>query len=130
MKYSQPVTQDSALRRVTMANDDGDVYVESAGQDAEIVLKTQKVRVDGDVFCGTSSVGLSERIDACASRPPRCFRPGGDKLQYDGSNWTCVCVGAYGGTTCENTWSAEARVVNSTTSSSYGSLGYRSGLIC
>ena len=44
------MTQDSALRRVTMANDDGDVYVESAGQDAEIVLKTQKVRVDGDVF--------------------------------------------------------------------------------
>ena len=116
------MAHDSTLKRVTVANDDGDVYVESVGTDAEIVLKTQKVRVDGDVYCGaSSSVGLSSRIDAL--KPPKCIRPGGDKLQHDGSNWTCVCVGAYGGSTCESTWSAEARVVNST-DNSYGSMSY------
>ena len=55
------MAHDSTLKRVTVANDDGDVYVESVGTDAEIVLKTQKVRVDGDVYCGaSSSVGIIE----------------------------------------------------------------------
>ena len=40
----QPVTRDVTLRRVRVLNGDGDVYVESGGTDAEIVLKTQKVR--------------------------------------------------------------------------------------
>ena len=63
------MAHDSTLKRVTVANDDGDVYVESVGTDAEIVLKTQKVRIDGDVYCGaSSSVGLSSRIDAL--KPP------------------------------------------------------------
>ena len=46
-----------------MSNDDGDVYVESSGDGSEIVLKTEKVRVDGDVYCDGSQVGLSARID-------------------------------------------------------------------
>jgi len=59
------VAQDENLRRITVSNDNGDVYVESSGDGSEIVLKTEKVRVtDGDVYCGTSNVGLSARIDA------------------------------------------------------------------
>jgi len=181
------VAQDENLRRITVSNDDGDVYVESAGDGSEIVLKTEKVRVDGDVYCGTSTVGLAasvdvlnakddsldERIDALnetqtglrddlvsvnattSSRfasfdasmnsleanndaldvqidalnashidlsarldalkvPPKCVRPGGDKLQYDGSEWLCICNGAFGGETCETTWTPEARIVNAT----------------
>ena len=50
-----------------MANDDGDVYVESAGQDAEIVLKTQKVRVDGDVYTQGSPEGLSSQVGSLRS---------------------------------------------------------------
>ncbi len=120
------MAHDSTLNRVTVANDDGDVYVESTGDDSEVVFRTQKVRVDGDVYCGaSSSIGLSSRIDAL--KPPKCIRPGGDKLQHDGSNWTCVCVGAYGGSTCESTWSTEARIVNSTSTNSsaysYNSYG-------
>ena len=179
------MAHDSTLKRVTVANDDGDVYVESVGTDAEIVLKTQKVRVDGDVYCGaSSSVGISSRVDtvetthaalesrvnalnatevelsavmtsrldalnatnaelkasdvAMTSRldalnatnaelkanetallsrinellarvdalsnstlPPKCIPPGGEKLQYDGTQWTCVCVGSWSGETCE-----------------------------
>ena len=110
-----------------MSNVDGDVYVESAGDDSEIVLRTQKVRIDGDVYCGSSSssAGLSSRIDAL--QPPKCLRPGGDKLQFDGTSWTCVCVGAYGGTTCETTWSAEARIVNKTEDNGYSYSNSQSG---
>jgi len=106
------VAQDANLRRITVSNDDGDVYVESSGDGSEIVLKTEKVRVDGDVYCEGSQVGLSARIDAVF--PPKCVRPGGDKLQFDGSEWLCICNGAFGGETCETTWTPEARVVNVT----------------
>ena len=104
------MAQDENLRRITVSNDDGDVYVESSGDGSEIVLKTEKVRVDGDVYCEGSQVGLSARIDAVF--PPKCVRPGGDKLQYDGSEWLCICNGAFGGETCETTWTPEARIVN------------------
>ena len=107
-----------------MSNDDGDVYVESSGDGSEIVLKTEKVRVDGDVYCEGSQVGLSARIDAVF--PPKCVRPGGDKLQFDGSEWLCICNGAFGGETCETTWTPEARVEN-VTSGFYSDYYYSSG---
>ena len=62
------MAQDENLRRITVSNDDGDVYVESSGDGSEIVLKTEKVRVDGDVYCGTSNVGLSAQIDALKTK--------------------------------------------------------------
>ena len=55
---------DADLGRVTISNDDGDVYVESTGEDSEIVLKTQKVRVLGDVYYNDLNVGFSARLDA------------------------------------------------------------------
>ena len=54
---------DADLGRVTISNDDGDVYVESTGEDSEIVLKTQKVRVLGDVYYNDLNVGFSARLD-------------------------------------------------------------------
>ena len=62
------MAQDATLRRITVSNDDGDVYVESSGDGSEIVLKTEKVRVDGDVYCDGSQVGLSARIDALKTK--------------------------------------------------------------
>ena len=118
------MAQDANLRRITVSNDDGDVYVESSGDGSEIVLKTEKVRVDGDVYCEGSQVGLSARIDAVF--PPKCVRPGGDKLQFDGSEWLCICNGAFGGETCETTWTPEARVEN-VTSGFYSDYYYSSG---
>ena len=65
----QPLAQDANLRRITVSNDDGDVYVESSGDGSEIVLKTEKVRItDGDVYCGTSNLGLSAQIDALKTK--------------------------------------------------------------
>ena len=61
---TQPVMHDADLGRVTISNDDGDVYVESTGEDSEIVLKTQKVRVLGDVYYNDLTVGFSARLDA------------------------------------------------------------------
>ena len=61
---TQPVMHDADLGRVTISNDDGDVYVESTGEDSEIVLKTQKVRVLGDVYYNDLNVGFSARLDA------------------------------------------------------------------
>jgi len=63
------VAQDATLRRITVSNDGGDVYVESSGDGSEVVLKTEKVRVtDGDVYVGTSNVGLSAQIDALKTK--------------------------------------------------------------
>ena len=93
------MTQDTNLKRITVANDDGDVYVESTGEYSEIALKTQKVRVDGDVYCYDGDVGISKRVDDLT--PPKCMPPGGDKLRFDGTNWLCVCTENWSGPTCE-----------------------------
>ena len=57
------MSKDDTLRRVTLENDEGDVYVESTGTYSEIVLKSQKVRVDGDVYCYDGAEGISQRVD-------------------------------------------------------------------
>ena len=200
------MAKDSTVRRVTVSNDDGDVYVETSGASSEIVLKSAKVRVDGDVHCYDGDVGISQRVDGLTGRvdalnatdgelktkdteltgriddlnatdatmksvdaglanrldllnatddglvnrldslnatddglksrldvlnatntelktkdteltgriddlnatasaltPPKCMPPGGDKLRFDGTNWLCVCVENWSGTTCETT---------------------------
>ena len=61
------MTQDTSLKRITVANDDGDVYVESTGEYSEIVLKTPKVRVDGDVYAGGATEGLSSQVGSLRS---------------------------------------------------------------
>ena len=33
--------------------------------------------------------------------PPKCMPPGGDKLQYNGTHWFCVCAENWSGETCE-----------------------------
>jgi surface protein len=106
------VAHDSTLKRVTVANDDGDVYVESTGDDSEVVLKTQKVRVDGDVYCGaSSSVGLSSRVDAVETThvalesrvnalDVTCSHPGGTLSLVNGK-MACACASGWLGASCQ-----------------------------
>jgi hypothetical protein len=35
------------------------------------------------------------------STPPKCVPPGGDKLRFDGTSWSCVCEPGWTGSTCE-----------------------------
>jgi surface protein len=35
------------------------------------------------------------------SNPPKCVPPGGDKLRFDGTSWSCVCERGWTGSTCE-----------------------------
>jgi len=61
------VERDDTLNRVTLNNHDGDVYLESTGEHSEIVFKTQKVRVDGDVYAGGATEGLSSQVGSLRS---------------------------------------------------------------
>ena len=109
---------------MTLNNHDGDVYVETTGEYSEIVLKTPKVRVDGDVYCFDGDVGISARIDAAL--PPKCVPPGGKYLQFNGTNWLCVCEPNWTGDTCEvspspppPTWIEDTSVAATLGSNSY-----------
>ena len=57
----------------------------------------------GNTTCSESSVGESVSVisELKSLKPPKCMPPGGDKLQFDGMNWICVCNGAWTGPTCE-----------------------------
>ena len=52
---------------MTLNNHDGDVYVETTGEYSEIVLKTPKVRVDGDVYAEGATEGLSSQVGSMRS---------------------------------------------------------------
>ena len=57
----------------------------------------------GNTTCTESSIGepVSVFSQLQSLKPPKCMPPGGDKLQFDGMNWICVCNGAWTGPTCE-----------------------------
>ena len=57
--------------------------------------------------CTESSIGESVSViselqsELQSLKPPKCIPPGGDKLQFDGTNWICICYALYSGPTCE-----------------------------
>lgn len=61
-------------------------------------------------------------------RPPTCIPPGGDKLQYDGNSWTCVCLTGWSGRNCtvptvsQVTVSTQVDLVNALANSSISSI--------
>jgi len=55
------------------------------------------LKVEGDLIVNSSNVAL----ELTNLKPPKCMPPGGDKLQFNGMNWICVCNGAWTGPTCE-----------------------------
>lgn len=40
-------------------------------------------------------------LHATCTLPPTCTEPGGDKLQFNGTHWLCVCKSGYYGDSCE-----------------------------
>ena len=77
---------------VGLINDGGEVHVQSAKLQVNGHLK-----VEGDLIVNSSNVAL----ELTNLKPPKCMPPGGNKLQFDGMNWICVCNGAWTGRTCE-----------------------------
>tara|TARA_B100000519_G_C14245358_1_gene439588 strand:- start:91 stop:1608 length:1518 start_codon:yes stop_codon:yes gene_type:complete len=51
--------------------------------------------------CTESSIGESVSViselqsELQSLKPPKCVPPGGEKLQFDGTNWICVCINSY-----------------------------------
>ena len=77
---------------VGVKNDGGTVKVQSTD-----LIVDGNLSVSGSLF--VQDRDLAEYEDRVSSleasktpTPPVCQPPGGDKLQFDGEKWTCVCV--------------------------------------
>ncbi|KAK3287447.1 hypothetical protein CYMTET_5040 [Cymbomonas tetramitiformis] len=47
------------------------------------------------------SRAISTLVTLQSSHPPTCTEPGGDKLQFNGTHWLCVCNLGYYGESCQ-----------------------------
>jgi len=66
----------------------GTVGLQNEG--ATVLINAQELQVVGDVVAkGRNLI------------PPKCMSPGGDRLQYNGTDWLCVCAESWAGETCE-----------------------------
>ena len=45
--------------------------------------------------------GVTFKRTSSGTNLPRCMPPGGDRYQYNGTHWICICHRAYVGSTCE-----------------------------
>ena len=61
------------------------------------VIATSVLSAQGGV--ALNSTVLNEQLLA-RLQPPLCTAPGGDKLQYNGTAWLCVCVPGWSGPSC------------------------------
>jgi len=72
----------------------GTVGVQNAG--GKVMINSNEFRVVGDLVVEGGVVVKGQHV-----LPPKCMLPGGDKLQYNGTHWFCVCVENWSGETCE-----------------------------
>jgi len=87
---------------VAVTNDGGTVRIQSTD-----LVVDGNLSVSGSLF--VQDRDLAEYEDRVSSletsktpAPPVCQPPGGDKLQFDGKKWTCVCVSDWwSGDSCE-----------------------------
>ena len=91
---------------VGVKNDGGTVQVQSTDMlvDGNLSVggKLFVQGIDVSVTIFTQTQNISEILSELQSlTPPTCMPPGGDKLQFDGTNWICICYGLYSGPTCE-----------------------------
>ncbi|CAL6314001.1 unnamed protein product [Bathycoccus prasinos] len=77
---------------VGLINDGGEVHVQS-----EKLQVNGHLKVEGNFILNSSNVAL----ELTNLKPPKCLPPGGDKLQFDGTYWICICYALYSGPTCE-----------------------------
>ncbi|KAK3276741.1 hypothetical protein CYMTET_15211 [Cymbomonas tetramitiformis] len=94
---------------LTVTPDDG-LYVRGERVVTESTLQTLLNRVQ---LLETERASQEERIQAVQAsydvllqekHPPDCGPPGGEKLQYIGGQWVCVCNTGYSGKSCFDTF--------------------------
>ncbi|CAL6317649.1 unnamed protein product [Bathycoccus prasinos] len=87
---------------VGVKNDGGTVKVQSTD-----LIVDGNLSVSGSLFVQDRDLAeYEERVSSLETSktpaPPVCQPPGGDKLQFDGEKWTCVCVSEWwSGDSCE-----------------------------
>jgi len=74
----------------------GTVGVQNAGK--TVLVNSNEFHVVGDIEVSGELVVKGKHL-----LPPKCMPPGGDKLQYNGTHWFCVCVENWSGETGEAT---------------------------
>ena len=85
--------------------------------------------------CTESSIGESVSVisELQSLKPPKCMRPGGTGLFFDGTSWICECVEnathVYHGTSCENTCTQNSTHFWNTTALSCAQNPYESNMI-
>ena len=77
---------------VGLKNDGGVVQIQSTD-----LMVDGNVNVSGKIFVQDRDFAeYEDRVSSLETSktpaPPVCQPPGGDKLQFDGEKWTCVCV--------------------------------------
>ena len=111
---------------VGVKNDGGTVKVQSTD-----LIVDGNLSVSGSLFIQDRDLAeYEDRVSSLeASKtptPPVCQPPGGDKLQFDGEKWTCVCVsGWWSGDSCETPppWSMVQKLAPFPCSPACNSLG-------
>ena len=87
---------------VGLKNDGGVVQIQSTD-----LVVDGNVNVSGKFFVKDRDFAeYEDRVSSLETSktpaPPVCQPPGGDKLQFDGEKWTCVCVSEWwSGDSCE-----------------------------
>jgi hypothetical protein len=102
---------------VGVKNDGGAVQVQSTD-----LLVDGNLSVSGSLFFQDRDLAeYEERVSSLETSktpaPPVCQPPGGDKLQFDGKKWTCVCVSEWwSGDSCETPppWSMSQTIAPTT----------------
>ena len=102
---------------VGVKNDGGAVQVQSTD-----LLVDGNLSVSGSLFFRDRDLAeYEERVSSLETSktpaPPVCQPPGGDKLQFDGKKWTCVCVSEWwSGDSCETPppWSMSQTIAPTT----------------
>jgi len=78
----------------------GTVGVQNAG--GKVMVNSNELHVVGDIEANGALVVKGDLVVKGGHvLPPKCMPPGGDKLQYNGTHWFCVCVESWSGETCE-----------------------------
>ena len=73
----------------------------AANQDnVTATMAAQEASVTGSIASYYELVNSTQALQTQLLAPPVCTSPGGDKLQFDGSVWLCVCVPGWSGATC------------------------------
>jgi len=78
----------------------GTVGVQNAG--GKVMVNSNELHVVGDIEANGALVVKGDLVvKGKHLLPPKCMPPGGDKLQYNGTHWFCVCAEGWTGETCE-----------------------------